>query len=173
MQQADENNVINITNPHHGTDQPWTHSGFKRKTVAPSPAVPSPPQETANVQVLEQQEPHKNTREHSSDQPEKSIGKFCHYFANTGKCNYEERTKLKCKFDHKPAPQCRSGLSCNRDKCMFSHPRPNGKALPNFLGNARNSSMAPMMNPWIAGNLMNQWLQTANQFAPIWQTQSR
>ena len=86
--------------------------------------------------------------------------RYCHYFVNQGKCLYEERTGLKCKFEHKVAPMCNSGIKCTRQKCMFSHPK---LATTNsFLG--RNY---PIMNPgpniW---QMMSPWVQTPNQFPP-------
>ena len=86
--------------------------------------------------------------------------RYCHFFVNQGKCHYEERTGLKCKFEHKVAPMCSFGMRCTRPKCMYSHPK---LATPNnFLG--RN---LPMLNPgpniW---QMMNPWLQSPNQFPP-------
>ena len=51
--------------------------------------------------------------------------RICHYFANTGRCEYEERTGLNCKFDHRPLPPYHFGINCTRQKCQFSHPKVN------------------------------------------------
>ena len=149
--------VIENEDSKNTSAQPWTVNqmrGFKRRT--------QPPTQENNRDVNEQPKSEIKTRDKSADSPQISTGRYCHFFANTGHCNYEERTGLKCKFDHKQAPQCRSGLSCNRNKCMFSHPRPKGIAASNFL-----------VNPWQVGNLMNPWLQTPNPFVAAWQSQSR
>ena len=53
----------------------------------------------------------------------KSKVAYCHYFSNYGRCSYEERTGLSCKYEHKKnAPVCHDGISCSRIKCMFKHP---------------------------------------------------
>ena len=97
--------------------------------------------------------------------------RYCHYFVNTGKCNYEERTGLKCRFEHRTAPMCNFGMSCSRAKCMYSHPKLTG-ANNSFLGNSRG--LAPMMNPWQQGQMMNPWMTTpASQFMPSpWNVQA-
>ena len=90
-------------------------------------------------------------------------GKYCHFFVNTGKCNFEERTGDKCKFEHKSAPACNSGMNCTRSKCMFSHPKING--INSFLGSSRG--MTPAINPWQMGPMMNPWMTTTpSQFMP-------
>ena len=88
-------------------------------------------------------------------------GKYCHYFVNEGRCRYEERTGLKCKFEHKAAPMCNFGMRCSRQKCMFSHP--NLAGTNHFLG--RNYPMMNSgMNPW---KMMNPWIQNPpNQYPP-------
>ena len=86
--------------------------------------------------------------------------RYCHFYSNTGQCDYESRTGLKCKFSHKKAPMCRLGTSCNRSKCMFSHPKVNNDFL------SRQVNMMQMMNPWQIGNTVNPWLCQIN---PQWQ----
>ena len=88
-------------------------------------------------------------------EPEENIykGRYCHYFVNIGNCNFEERTGVKCKYEHKQAPMCNQGSSCTRSKCMYSHPKTQGnRNQNNFLGQ--------MINPW---TMMNPWMnQTPN-----------
>ena len=85
--------------------------------------------------------------------------RYCHYFVNEGKCHYEERTGLKCKFIHKVAPMCNFGMRCARKKCMYSHPKFAG-TNNHFLG--KNYPMTNSgMNIW---QMMNPWLQ--NQYPP-------
>ena len=105
---------------------------------------------------------------HSTGDPPNEVQRrrYCHYFVNQGKCLYEERTGLKCKFEHKVAPLCNFGIRCNRHKCMYSHPKT--ATTNNFLG-----KNFPIMNPgpnvW---QVMNPWLQNQNQFPPNpWITQ--
>ena len=111
-----------------------------------------------------------------------SQNKYCHYFVNMGRCNFEERTGNQCKFLHRPAPMCRSGLTCSRLKCMFSHPRING-SNNNFLGNTRpypssmnNMQLGTMINPWIIP-LQNQFMSNPwnnqNQHQNIWSQDRR
>ena len=51
--------------------------------------------------------------------------KFCHFYSNFGKCNFEVETGAKCKFTHKKAPNCKFDGNCNRKKCMYSHYKQN------------------------------------------------
>ena len=89
---------------------------------------------------------------------------YCHYFTNTGRCLYEETSRLKCKFEHKTAPMCRLNLACNRQKCMYSHSRVNRTG--NFLPDSRTA--APMGNPWQTqtNQTMNPWMSTPSHFQP-------
>ena len=86
---------------------------------------------------------------------------YCHYFVNKGKYNYEE----KCRFAHEQAPMCRSGLACNRSKCMYSHPNIGGTGIMAFLDVTRCPQL--MMNPWMSQNLIQQlpnpWMMNGNQ----------
>ena len=93
--------------------------------------------------------------------------RYCHYFVNYGKCNFEERTGKECRYTHQMAPFCKSGLNCNRQKCMFSHP--NLQNQKTFLQN-----QGPMMNPWQIlppllqaqqGVMLNPWAHLQNQSA--------
>ena len=83
---------------------------------------------------------HLNNNEPSHERNETS-NRFCHFFVNYRRCNYEERTGRKCKFIHKAAPLCRNGTNCQRQKCMYSHPQTQGQK--GFLTNQMS-----MMNPW-------------------------
>ena len=93
-------------------------------------------------------------------------GRYCHYFVNKGRCNHEEMTGFRCKFEHKPAPMCSYGMNCSRPKCMYAHPKiaNNGSSIGNrsFLGNRRG--FPQMMNPWGVG-MINPWMMPQqNQF---------
>ena len=95
--------------------------------------------------------------------------RYCHYFVNKGRCDFEERTGSQCKFEHKMAPMCNSGMNCSRHKCMFSHPKVNPASHHHpFLG--RNM----MMNPW---PILNPWIQSPPsqlfQRTPTWSHQER
>ena len=85
-------------------------------------------------------------------------GKYCHYFVNQGRCNFEERSGFKCRFEHKAAPMCNFGANCSRTKCMFSHPKLTG-GNNTFLGNTRG--FTPIPNPW---QMINPWMNQPNQF---------
>ena len=81
---------------------------------------------------------------------------YCHYFVNQGRCNYEERTGEKCKFVHEQAPMCKSGLGCNRNKCMYAHPNIGGNRNMNNT-NCLEQTRGPqqIMNPW---QIINPWM---------------
>ena len=85
---------------------------------------------------------------------------YCHFFSNFGKCTHEERTGHPCRFEHKAAPVCQSGMACKRIKCMYNHPNPGGmRNSSSFLDQTnffpQNTNPWQMMNPW--------WNQNQNQ----------
>ena len=85
-----------------------------------SPPSPSPPASLVPSPATSPDTPTAPQAEIS--QPEKENvefpNKYCHYFVNMGRCNYEERTGKQCKFLHKKAPLCRIGMNCSRFKCL-------------------------------------------------------
>ena len=80
--------------------------------------------------------------------------RYCHYFSNFGKCNFEKNTGRSCGYAHNASvPMCNSGTSCTRQKCMFKHPKvPRGS---NFL--ASNYPYPININPW---QMMTPWWST-------------
>ena len=131
---------------------------------SPTPKVnPTPP--TRNLQPPSTPaEPAGNRDEPSSNLNMNTSRRYCHYFVNQGRCNHEERTGERCRFEHKQAPMCNSGINCSRHRCMFSHPKISGNQ------NSRNQSfLGPMMNnPW---NMINPWMNQ-NQNQNPWNVQS-
>ena len=91
-----------------------------------------------------------------NDQDDYYKGKYCHFYVNTGKCNYEERSGYKCKFEHRSAPLCNFCINCSRPKCMFAHHKING--MNPFLGSSRG--MSQCMIPWQIRPMMNPWMTT-------------
>ena len=81
--------------------------------------------------------------------------RFCHYYVNYGQCSYEERTGEKCKFEHRKAPMCNSGISCTKTKCMFMHPKTSEN-------HNRNNFLGQIIHPW---NIINPWM---NQMQNSW-----
>ena len=140
-------------------------TSFNQKKSVPTKTNPVPPRSTpvssaSSPVPSPSMGPASTPPSAAENDSEKSYrGKYCHYFVNQGHCRYEERSGLKCKFEHKVAPMCNFGISCSRTKCMYSHPKVNGSNT--FLGNAR--SPTPMMNPW---QLMNPWMTPPTQFHP-------
>ena len=99
----------------------------------------------------------------SEKQGESYRDKYCHYFVNTGKCSFEERTGNKCKFQHSQAPMCRMGTSCRRPKCMFSHPKIN--RTHSFLEHPRE--FPTHLNPWQFRQAISPWIiPQPSQFIP-------
>ena len=142
----------------------------KNPNVSPTPPPPREPQPPPARDSPGP--PSRPTPETLSASAPTSPRKYCHYFVNYGKCNYEERSGEKCKFDHSQAPMCNLGINCSRLKCMFSHPRNTGSFSNsengNFLGQGRN--LSPWMNPW---PMMNPWMtqpQKQSQFINPWNT---
>ena len=79
---------------------------------------------------------------------------YCHFYTNFGTCNYEEKTGKKCKFEHVTAPMCQRGMSCNRPKCMYTHPNTGGRT-EHFLGQRSQNHSPP--SPWQQVMMMNPW----------------
>ena len=69
-------------------------------------------------------------------------GRYCHCYVNQGKCNFEERTGQKCRYEHKQAPMCNFGINCTNYKCMYSHPK-----KTEIQNQTRNPFV--IMNPWM------------------------
>ena len=86
---------------------------------------------------------------------------YCHYFYNYGKCLFEERTGGTCRFEHKAAPVCQSGMACQRKKCMYKHPNTGG--MNTFLD---QNKVTQNVNPWQM-QMMNPWINS-NQFPSPW-----
>ena len=166
--------------------QAWSVSkmrGFKRVNPASNPKHNSPsksgPSRISNTskQKENQDRPNFSSSETGSRTPTSNVAsssyeqtgnvssngfrreRYCHYFVNEGKCHYEDRTGLKCKFVHKVAPMCNFGMSCTRKKCMYSHPKLAG--TNNHFLDKNYPMMNPGMNIW---QMMNPWMQ--NQHPP-------
>ena len=144
------------------------NSSTKAKTTAevhpPPPQSKAPPKEATPKTS--------NGTENFEREENNYKGRYCHYFVNVGNCTFEERTGIKCKYEHKQAPMCNQGTSCTRVKCMYSHPKLQGnRNQNNFLGQTMNpwammnTWMNQTPNPWNAPNPWNktQGSQNANQ----------
>ena len=90
--------------------------------------------------LIERSQDHQNSDRYRGYLSER---RYCHYFANSGKCDFGVRSGRKCKFIHGKSPFCRSGINCNRTKCMYTHPKPHFQRP--FLGHQQQT-----MNPWQA-----------------------
>ena len=110
--------------------------GFRRGAVSRTPGSAGPP-----ITVSTNEQTRTNISYSHSDSTQR--GKFCHYFSNFGKCKFEDNTGRKCKFIHGGAPICRQGINCQRQKCQYKHPMPNGGPFLNG-----NSHSPQQMNPW-------------------------
>ena len=158
--------------------QTWTQNrlrGFKRTTPAAAPIIsqptrsysrnegrpsPSPPPPTSLPPPPPSPRPSQPPSERA-EPPGAGRKQYCHYFANQGRCTFEEKTGYKCKFSHEKAPMCRSGMSCTRNKCMFSHPNIGGMSNNKFLDKSKGfqpqlMNVWPMMNPWVNQNMFQQ-----------------
>ena len=92
--------------------------------------------------------------------------RYCHYFANLGKCVFEERTGGTCRFSHEEAPMCQRGSSCSRNKCMYKHPNMAGRRGSPFLD--QRSGMPQNMNPWM---MINPWWNPSQAHVQVpWNT---
>ena len=136
---TNKTNLNKVNNPAKNTLSP-----------GPEPNAPSRP----GTEVKEPPEISKVSEKNKPHETRPSV-RYCHFFVNQGRCNFEERTGSPCKFVHEIAPMCNSGIRCSRPRCMFSHPKMTGSKT--FL--ERNM----IMNPW---QMMNPWLQAPpNQFS--------
>ena len=138
-------------------------SGPSGTTSATSPPPPSTSSGTNSPPTASPPDPLTQTITSDSEGPMKRRpGRvlYCHYFSNTGRCPYEERTGATCRFEHKDAPMCSKGMSCNRAKCMFKHPNLAGQSpqSPHFLD--RHSGPIHQINPWQLMSLW--WIQGPN-----------
>ena len=166
------NSSQSVPNKHHSPSSS-SSSSSKPNTSSSSPTSPVPP----NTPDIRSEIPQSEREENGNR------GKYCHFFVNSGKCNYEERTGNRCKFLHMQAPMCRSGTSCSRPKCMFSHPKVNG--ISSFLGNPNPREYSMPINPWQLSQVVNPWmipqpnqyvtnhwgLEKQNSMQNIWNTQ--
>ena len=140
-----------------------------RPPTTPRPPASTPPtptnlKENANVN---QTHPKENM---NKSEERKSL--YCHYFSNYGKCLFEERTGGTCKFQHKSAPMCKNGMSCQRSKCMYKHPNYEGRQTnQTFL----EQSQFPQRNfcpPWQL-QMMNPWLSQSQYPQNPWNMEMR
>ena len=147
-----------------GTDDllEWTKNklrGFKRSAPTTMAEKLSKTNKVRNS--LPPQRPNPPTPEQpqgfqDKNNPNMARPRYCHYYANTGKCSFEERTGSKCKFLHKDAPMCQRGVACTRNKCMYKHPNMAGR-YHSFLDRSSGTPQNPgnqnphpwmMINPW-------------------------
>ena len=146
--------------------------GFKRKDVKANNVNPEDDTEINPNHSTQSTPVHQNNRTDDSSESQGQNKRYCHYFVNTGKCDYEAKTGSKCKYMHKSAPICHSGVNCTRQMCMFSHPRvrpqqrstTNTPSQGNFLGEMR--SFPQTINPWQIQNIMNPWSFPMQQINP-------
>ena len=92
--------------------------------------------------------PQPNSQNISNEGPGKNEGtqnrvgknvQYCHFWNNYGSCHFEKKNGRPCKYAHAKAPACKYAAKCNRQKCMFSHPKRN----ENFLGQSPHFQPQP------------------------------
>ena len=159
--------------------QSWTQNklrGFKRVSPSASstnkskPSAPAGSNTNTSKQSKSKMTPGKEAPERVTPTPEtppenrlpgRERKQYCHYYVNQGKCHFEDKTGEKCRFAHEQAPMCRSGMACNRNKCMFSHPNVGGTNNTHFLDRSRGPHQMmntwPMINPWMNSNQFPQF----------------
>ena len=198
--QSTPDDVLEVTSEITYTNQngSWTQEklrGFKKKT--------SPSSVDEGPRLVQLSDSNNRDNEASNDREElpkkvqisdKQIGftevnnknkeesqRICHYYASTGRCNFEDRTGLKCKFAHMPIggprsrPMCQMGINCSRPGCTFSHPRINTmwREPGRFLGNW-NAIINPWQNQMEGSAQMNpnQWPPQSFQNMQNWNMQN-
>ena len=174
-----DKNEIEAPNTSEKSDNDWNKHklrGFKRRSV-----LPTINDESRNATGLHSHSqplgshPQLMSSELQDQQIPAIRKQYCHFFVNTGRCSYEERTRLKCKYLHEAAPFCRDGISCARPRCMFFHSQAKSaghnqqsrslaqafSSSSSFLDKSRNVRVT---NPWIRGSQLNPnpWMQTAS-----------
>ena len=144
---------------------PRSAGSATRRLTNPSPVNNSKTSENQGSETRAENSENMRKSYHSAKQQIR----YCHYFVNKGRCDFEERTGSQCKFEHKMAPMCNSGMSCTRHKCMFSHPNVNPAShLHPFLGRNMMMNTWPILNPWIQSS-QSQDIQNM----PRWSHQGR
>ena len=83
-------------------------------------------------------------RENAHHRQKKPRVQYCHFWNNAGGCNFEERNKRPCKFEHQRAPRCKYDGECNRKRCMYSHQVQNQA----FLAPSNGLNQAMMNHPF-------------------------
>lgn len=163
-------------------------SGFRRST--PAAAAEAQKNNVAQPQPnTAKSGKHDNKKQSEADENNKEVfsednGKlpkshrvsYCHYFSNFGKCTFEERSGRKCKFTHEKAPMCTFDRKCNRQKCMFTHSKPDHKQAqyPQYPPH-QNSPFLDQgtqypTNPW---EMMTALLQATQNQANPWNMNRR
>ena len=169
----------------HG-DQQWQTQkfrGFRKSTIQ----NPTAPVSSMNLTTVSEQGSSNGTERRDNDrqpptgdrevsEPDESSevkssteirrGQYCHFYSNYGKCNYEEKTKRQCRFEHSSkVPMCSNGISCTRQRCMYKHPKPQGRTgfLGMQAGNSHNlNGWQFQPQPWV-----QPWLNPYQQLQPL------
>ena len=179
-QNVDDENISVVSNEPDEVRKEggWTTSkmrGFKRK----QPNVDSPGEGESRSKLArsttENPDASQEIRnsEHLNRQGEISSKRVCFYFSTTGTCKYEERTGLKCRYEHSRGSMptlCRFGVNCSKARCTFMHPKlpQNWGEMQLFLEKIGNMSL---INPWQNQVALNPWnhqgQQNATNLAPL------
>ena len=177
-----QSDITEIIEEENTQNKDWSTNilrGFKKKKVSCSQT-----QEQNNIENSVNHHPSSKDRSSTgnlssplnqlapqSDDIQPRYKRYCQFFANTGKCAYEERTGNKCRYLHEKPPLCKFGINCSKMKCIFSHPRLKGVPAEvntnDFLGNIKN--LINMINPWLNQSTGNPWNIPARPNINPWQ----